>query len=143
MTSSNSPAETPPPYLDPQVAHLIDARHLLSLLPHLSQTDLDTIRREFAMHISTQRGRTRYATWQDAWNAWTGATPHRPGQITYTPHRCPTCHGRGFDHRHPGRNLARTGHPMICGDCRGNRRGQSTRQTARYVAPRAEAERRQ
>jgi hypothetical protein len=118
--------------VDYRAAHLLDSRALLSLLPHLSQTDLTTIRREWARFIESRR-RQPFTTWQDAWNTWTGATPRQPGQIMFTPDRCPECHGRGFSHRRPDRNLARTGHPMGCFACGGNRRGRSTRQVALYA----------
>jgi hypothetical protein len=107
----------------------IPGRILLGLLPGVDQHDLADVRRTFAAHIASQRPTT---------GTWTRATPHRPGQITYTPARCPECHGRGFSHRRPDINLARTGNPMVCGECRGNRSARPTRQVARYANPATE-----
>lgn len=118
--------------IDWRIAHNLDGRTLLNLLPHVDQSDLHTLRQEFAQYLTT-RAASSHQTWQEAWNAWTGATPHTPGQITYTPPRCKDCHGKGFTHRHVQRNLTRTGNPYLCGTCRGTRRGTRTRQPARYA----------
>lgn len=118
--------------VDPRTAHMIDGRTLLGLLPHVDQSDLQTLRQEFARALSNPRMRS-VPTWQEAWNVWSGATPGRPGQIAYTPLRCKSCHGRGFNPRTISRNLARTGQPTVCGDCRGMRRGQRTTQVARHA----------
>lgn len=130
MVSSETPAAPP---LTARVIHYLDARHLLTLLPYLDQSDLHEIRNEFARFVDGAARRSPFTSWQEAWNAWTGAHPDRPGQIEYTPARCHTCGGKGWNTRTVSRNLARTGHPAICGDCRGSRRGQRTRQVARYA----------
>ena len=43
--------------------------------------------------------------------------------------------GKGFDHRNVSRNLARTGSPYVCGECRGTRRGKWVTLTATYITP--------
>ena len=121
--------------VDPRTAHTIDARVLLAHVPRLDQNDLHDLRREFGRYLSTRASATRHTTWQDAWNAWTGVAPHRPGEIQFTPVRCAQCHGRRFDLRHVARNLSRTGRPDICGECRGTGRGTSTRLLATYITP--------
>lgn len=120
----------PPKRVDPRVAHVIDGRAMLALLPHVDQGDLHTIRREFGYYLN---GRRTHETWQEAWNAWTGATERRGGEIIYTTPRCGTCKGRRYSTRNIGRNIARTGSPMICGECNGSGRGQRTRQAARFA----------
>lgn len=121
------PTAASPRPLDPAVAHHIDARTLLGLLPYVDQRHLSSIRIELARHI--QAGgtrRERLTTWQGAWNDMTGATDRRDGQLRLRNVACSQCHGKGFDVRHPGRNLARTGSPSICGECRGSRRSDVT-----------------
>lgn len=103
--------------VDPRMAHSIDTGLLRSHLPRLDISDLYDIRREFANALATRQGRSA-ATWQEAWNAWTGATPHRPGTIRIFA-RCSQCSGRGFSHRNVSHNLSRTGSPYACGTCRG------------------------
>ena len=120
-----------PNRLDPRVAHTIDARALLYLLPHVDQMDLPEIRTEFARSIQTLR--VPVATWQEAWNTWTGATPGRPGQITYTRLRCKVCKGRRYSTRNIAQNLARTGNPHICSECNGSGRGGRVRQQAAHA----------
>lgn len=120
-----------PARLDPRVAHAIDGRHLLHLLPHVDQMDLHEIRGEFARAIQSMR--TPALTWQDAWNAWTGAGPGRLGQITYTSVRCKECKGRRYSTRNIARNLSRTGSPYICPECRGSGRGGRVQQRATYA----------
>jgi len=112
---------THPIPLDPAIAHHVPATDLLALVPRLDQRLLGAVRLELARHIAATRGRTAYVTWQAAWNDLTGASPTRPGTLRLSGVSCPTCHGKGFDVRHPGRNLARTGTASICGDCRGSR----------------------
>lgn len=59
--------------------------------------DASCVRQEFASWVAGQRG--EFASWQHAWNAWTGARPNRPGRIeAYI--LCPSCRGRMFDLRH-------------------------------------------
>lgn len=45
-----------------------------------------------------------FATWQEAWNAWSGATSTSPGYITFHRSTCPDCHGRRYaiTHGRPG-----------------------------------------
>lgn len=119
--------------VDPRMAHHVDNRAYMHLMPHVDQSDVYEIRQQFARYLSSRHSQTTHATWQDGWNEWTGAQEHRPGQILYTPIRCRQCHGKRFDVRHPGRNLSRTGSPSICGECRGTGRGTPTRQTALYA----------
>lgn len=120
--------------LDPRSAHALDGRTLLGLLPHVDQSDLHEIRIEFARYLTSREGRS-HATWQDAWNAWTRATPTRPGSIDYTPLCCGDCKGRRFSARNLSRNLTRTGSATMCGECRGSGRGQRTAQTTQYAPP--------
>ena len=120
-----------PVRLDPRIAYNVDGRTLLFLLPHVDQMDLHEIRSEFARAIQAMRAPA--ATWQDAWNAWTGATPHSPGQITYTRIRCKICRGRRYNTRNIARNLSRTGSPIVCGECNGSGRGGRVHQSTRYA----------
>lgn len=81
-------------------------------------------------------GETMGLTWQAVWNVVTGATPTRPGCISHTPVRCRACSGRQWSVRRPDVNMARTGSPYICGECRGTGRGTgAVRAVARYAAP--------
>lgn len=123
--------------VDPRIAHLIDARLLYAHLVRVDQSDLHQIRQDFARHLTSRQGRET-PTWQDAWNQWTGATPHTAGRITILT-KCKACHGRGFTHRNAARNLARTGHPMGCGGC-GGVPGKRVRTTilATFIAPPAD-----
>lgn len=41
----------------------------------------------------------QWATWQGAWNAWTGAAANRAGCVEFRPDRCPQCRGRRIDMR--------------------------------------------
>lgn len=125
--------------VDPRIAHLIDARLLYAHLVRADQSDLHQIRQDFARYLTSNLGR-RAETWQDAWNAWTGATPHMAGRITILT-RCKSCSGRGFTHKHAARNMARTGHPMGCGEC-GGIPGKRVRTTIRatHIAPPEQAE---
>lgn len=125
-----APSEKPK-RVDPRVAHMVDARALLALLPHVDQSDLHTIRQEFGYYLNGRSA--RHETWQAAWNAWTGATEQRSGEIIYTTPRCRTCKGRRYSTSNVSRNIARTGSPMICGECNGSGRGQRTRQQARFA----------
>lgn len=117
---------------DPRIAHLIDAGTLRRLLPNVDQSDLYDLRREFAVALSSRQGR-QAATWQEAWNLWTGATEHRPGSIRLMT-KCKVCRGKGFTHRNVSRNLTRTGSPYGCGECGGvPGRRVATRVTARFA----------
>lgn len=78
----------------------------------------------------------RFCTWQEAYNDYLDAHAHA-GRLTWTPAQCTECHGRRVNTRRPGRNLAATGHPAVCGACRGTGRGTPTAVTAqRAPAPR-------
>ncbi|MFV8142252.1 hypothetical protein ACNQR7_32195 [Mycolicibacterium senegalense] len=68
------------------------------------------LRREFASW--TLANRAEFDTWQDAFNAWAGATPNRPGRITLTV-KCPRCHGRLYAIQH--------GRVGPCMNCHGRR----------------------
>lgn len=121
--------------VDPRIAHIIDARLLYAHLIRADQSDLHQIRQDFARYLTSRQGREA-ATWQDAWNQWTGATaPRMGGSITILT-KCKRCHGRGFTQRNAAHNLSRTGHPMGCGGC-GGIPGKQVRTTIRatYVAP--------
>lgn len=61
-----------------------------------------------------------YATWQEAFNAWTGATEHHSGVVRVTPSRCATCHGRRVDMRRG----------TICATCLGGARRPAEVRTA-------------
>lgn len=96
----------------------------------MDQSDLHTIRQEFArfLDIAFTRG-TRsgepYTSWQAAWNHFIGPTR----TIEYRTPRCRDCR-HGVTHRNVGHNLSRTGHPYVCGTCRGTGRGTQVRQQA-------------
>lgn len=62
-------------------------------------TDVEhTLRREFLSWALAPR-RQSFTCWQEAWNSWTGAAPHRPGAVRLWL-RCPQCHGRLYVIRH-------------------------------------------
>jgi hypothetical protein len=112
--------------LDPTVAHRLPG-HVLDRLVGRGP-DPFTVRTDFARYLTTPQGRTA-TTWQDAWNAWTGATPARPGRITIHGDRCTSCNGRGYHVRF----VARTGNG-ICPDCMGTRRNRRPQHfTANYA----------
>lgn len=102
--------------------HRLDARLLLAALPHIDQVDLFTIRSDFARWVS---GSNRdWASWQEAWNGWTRASPQHAGRIVFTPHRCPRCRGRRLDLRRG----------QVCTDCMGTGKGhRPTIQAARWM----------
>lgn len=94
-----------------QIAQL-PAWALVAATPGMRSADSrHEIRSEF--QAWTARQREEFANWQQAWNAWTGATPTRHGAVKVRM-RCPDCNGRGFDRRHPGRGA--------CPGCQGRRR---------------------
>lgn len=103
--------------VDPRIAYQIDTGLLRAHLVRESPADMREIRQEFARFLTSPLGR-RAETWQEAWNRWTGATPHAAGRIDIST-RCRDCSGRGFTHRNAARNLARTGSPMGCANCGG------------------------
>lgn len=130
-------AETPPMLrsIDPREAHLISMDSLLRLLPHVEHQDVHTIRCDFASWLTSRNGRQPVASWQDAFNAWTRATPTRPGEINYRSARCHECR-HGIAKRPSARNLSRTGNMMGCGACGGTGRGGPQRQVALFATPR-------
>lgn len=75
-------------------------------------TDVEhTLRREFRLWTLEPR-RQPYTCWQEAWNSWTGAEPHRPGVVRLRL-RCPQCRGRLYVIRH--------GRLAACLTCAGRR----------------------
>lgn len=118
--------------LDPRIAYTLEGRELLRLTVNVPQSELREISEVFARYLTSANGRAA-ATWQEAWNAFTGATPNRAGIIAYTPLRCRECKGKRYSTRNVARNFARTGHAMACGECRGSGRGQYVRAVARYA----------
>lgn len=124
--------------LSPEIAHHLDARHLLALVPDLDQRHLSDLRQDFARYLAYPDHRSAAPTsWQHAWNAWTGASAPRNGLISIRIPRCPDCR-HGVSHRNISRNISRTGNPHICGTCRGTGRGSVLRLSAHY-APEPEA----
>jgi hypothetical protein len=120
--------------LNPSVAHHLDAHVLMDLLPHEDSRYLPDVRRALAQHIDRGR-REQFTTWQDAWNDLTRAAPHREGQLCLRGVSCPTCSGRGFDTRHPGRSLSVTGSPFLCARCGGNRHSDVTLRARQALLP--------
>lgn len=118
--------------VDPNAAHHIDARTLLQLLPGVEAVDLPQLRAQFGGFLTSPAGR-RCGSWQEAWNSFTGASQARPGQVSYRAQRCSSCHGRRYNVRTAGLNMARTGSAAVCGTCRGTGRGAMTRLPARWV----------
>jgi len=96
------------------VVHAI--RHLpgqviASALRGSPRLDASDVRQEFLSWASGQRD--EYDSWQAAWNAWTGASQSRPGQVRLHV-MCPTCRGRMFD--------IRTGTSRPCPTCMARKR---------------------
>lgn len=109
--------------VDPSVAHRIPATELRRLLPGADPVHLPAVRSELARHLTTNGARGRpFTSWQEAWDDLTGAAHPRGPALRLRNVSCPGCGGRGFTTRHPSRNLARTGHPNVCGQCAGRRR---------------------
>lgn len=104
-------------------AHLIGADALARLMPHAHRMDVDTVRLDFARWLTSAEGRRPRADWQEAMNAWTGATPYRPGHLRVHPPRCHDC-SHGVARRPSMRSMSRGLNPMICGTCGGTGRGQ-------------------
>lgn len=78
----------------------IPHNQLAAALPHLRPFGTDesrAVREAFTHWLTAQR--IDYPTWQQAWNAWTGALPSRPGHLAYTHRICPVCQGRRIDRR--------------------------------------------
>ena len=96
---------------------------LRRLMPHHRDLDLNLVIREVAAVART----TAVFSWQQAWNAATGATRQRPGRLSFWAHiRCGTCHGRLID--------LRRGQPCIRCMGRGHVSTQIT-QTALWAEP--------
>lgn len=100
------------------------------LVPSVSVNELDDVIGEIRREL-LRPDVQRCETWQEAWAVMTNQTGGRYGSFAYTPSRCAHCNGRRYTHRNPGHNLAMTGSPMICGDCRGTGRARRTTVPAR------------
>lgn len=128
--------EQHPSALDPRIAHQIPGRLLVQLLPGTDQSLHSEVRREFALWLTSPRGRAPVESWQEAWNRWTGATAMTPGRVSVMQPRCPDCR-HGMAKRPSPRNASRTGNMMLCGTCRGTGRGGRVTVAARYAQPSA------
>lgn len=83
--------------LDPAQAHHVPENELRRSLAN-PRVDLWAVRQDFARFIQADRRRSRYTCWQQAWNAFTGATERHTG-ILYITQKCSACSGRMFDRR--------------------------------------------
>lgn len=93
------------------VIHRLPAHVLSAAVRGDRALDSSTVRQEFVSWAVCQR--EELTSWQDAWNAWTAASRHRPGRIeAYI--LCPDCRGRLFD--------LRTGRPRPCPTCMARKR---------------------
>lgn len=84
-----------------QQVHSLPTAVLGAALPQLrplERDDLQEVRTTFTRWL--QGNRVQFASWQQAWNDWTGATPGRAGCVSFNRVRCPNCHGRRYDARH-------------------------------------------
>lgn len=89
--------------------HQIPNASLSSAVPDLDVfTGGWELRRVFALWITAQP--TTFNSWQEAWNAWTGASERQFGSISLTT-QCPDCDGRLF--------TLRWGMPQPCTTCMG------------------------
>lgn len=70
---------------------------------------------DFVRHVSASR--TKFATWQAAFNSWSGAGPSHAGRVTVQS-RCGKCKGRRLD--------LRFGTALPCQECRGIGRARRT-----------------
>ncbi len=112
-----------PGHADPSLAHHIPADELRALLPEAVPSHLPAARIELARHITARGDRGRpFTSWREAWDDLTGAAHPGGGALTLRSVTCPACRGRGVTTRNLSRNLARTGHPNVCGQCDGRRR---------------------
>lgn len=81
--------------------HTLNIRQLAPALPHLrpmTRDDRDSVVAAFQAWLA--HASEDYRTWQQAWNAWSGATPEQNGRITFLRNRCPDCAGRRYALRH-------------------------------------------
>lgn len=99
-----------------RAAHTIPHAHLRAALRGGADIDMHALRSEFAQFVAGER-RTRFGSWQEAWNAWTGAVPGSAGSVRIRQH-CTTCHGRGVDMRRGA----------VCAACTGRRQAWVTAQ---------------
>lgn len=75
--------------------HAVAHNVLAALIPGADQDIIREVRT-----VALQRRGPLPATWQEALNAFSGATPDRPGTASFHMHRpCPNCHGRKWDPR--------------------------------------------
>ena len=84
--------------------------------------DIHTVRSEFAKFVAGHR-HVQFGTWQEPWNAWTGAVPGSTGSVRIHQH-CTTCYARGFDMRRGS----------VCSMCKGRKRAWASAQ-ALYLEP--------
>lgn len=90
--------------------HHVNAAQLAAALPQwrpFGRDERDDVIRAVQRWLGGNR--TQYDTWQQAWNAWAGATPERAGLVTVPRTRCPDCGGRRYRLRH--------GRPGVCVTC--------------------------
>jgi hypothetical protein len=102
-----------------QIQRFITSPELRAACLPPADFEIDELRREFSAFVHGSRD--EFESWQDAWNAWTGAGPTRPGLFRLT-QRCRRCRGKGIDMRRH----------MVCVDCMGRRRTKVTVHT-RYL----------
>jgi ferric-dicitrate binding protein FerR (iron transport regulator) len=95
----------------------------LGLLLRTSDPDLRTaVLTEFRQWLHS-RG-DQWATWQAAWNTWTGAAPGCAGLVDYQPASCQQCRGRRIDMRRAA----------LCHVCMGTGTARRQRIPAGYAA---------
>lgn len=96
----------------------------------------DLARRALHDYACTRAGSAHH-TWQDGWDALTGASQQRPGTLRVDQPRCRECNGRRYStsSRNISRNLSRGRSGLVCLECSGTGRGPRITMTA-YPAPR-------
>jgi hypothetical protein len=115
---------TPPALM--QTIRQLPAAQFYATTRGLRADTVRDLREQFARWAYSAARRQQLATWQEAWNAFTGATQTNPGRIAVQPAVCPDCNGRRFS--------ART--MQMCLNCyAGSRRPPAVTVLARWVEP--------
>lgn len=135
--------------MTPSLSHEVMRLHFQQLhrliAPSSAMTGVDAVqaaRTELLRYLRTYAG-SQHRTWQDAWNALTGATSHRPGRLELRHPVCRECNGRRFSLKASSLSRAMmAGLPTgTCMACRGTGREDWVTLLAVYAEPPTEAER--
>lgn len=101
----------------------VEPRLLLRAVRRIDPSDLTELRSTWALWAQSRS----FASLPAAWAAFVQAGG---GRVEFRASRCRQCGGRRFSAASVPRNLARTGHAVVCGECRGTGQGQLVRHAA-------------